>query len=63
MNLPTIKSARALKPHRVEVIWSTGRIDEVDVSAALMAHASLAPALEKSRFNEVAPGEWGHSLS
>ena len=63
MKLPTIKSARALRPHRVEVIWSTGRIDEVDLSAALQAHDSLAPALRKARFVAVAPGEWGHSLS
>lgn len=63
MKLPTIKSTRALKPHRVEVIWSTGRIDKVDVSAVLKAHASLAPALKNARFAKVAPGEWGHSLS
>ena len=63
MKLPTIKSARALAPHRVEVIWSTGRIDKLDVGAALKAHASLAPALKKPRFARVAPGEWGHCLS
>lgn len=63
MKLPTIKAARALAPHRVEVIWSTGRIDKVNVGAALKAHASLAPALKKARFATVVPGEWGHSLS
>lgn len=63
MKLPVIKSARALTAHKVEVIWSTGKIDKLDVSAALRAHASLAPALKKPRFNNVAPGEWGHSLS
>jgi len=63
MKLPTIKSARALSAHRVEVIWSTGRIDKVDVGAALKAHASLAPALKKARFGAVTSGEWGHSLS
>ena len=63
MKLPTIKAARSLGPYRVEVIWSTGRIDEVDVGVALKAHASLAPARKKSRFAAVAPGEWGHSLS
>ncbi len=63
MKLPAIKSARALAPHKVEVIWSTGRIDKLDVGAALKAHASLAPALKKPRFAKVAAGEWGHSLS
>ena len=55
MKLPTIKAARALAPHRVEVIWSTGRIDKVNVGAALKAHASLAPALKKARFATVVP--------
>lgn len=63
MKLPTIKAARALALHQVEVIWSTGRIDKVDVGAALKAHGSLAPALKKPRFVAVEPGEWGHSLS
>ena len=63
MKLPTIKSARSLALHRVEVIWSTGRIDKVDVGAALKGHASLAPALKKARFIKVATGQWGHSLT
>ena len=63
MKLPTIKSARALKQYQVEVIWSTGRIDQVDVGESLKAHASLAPARRKARFAAVKPGEWGHSLS
>ena len=63
MKLPSIKSARALAPYQVEVIWSTGRIDKIDVSAALKAHVALAPARRKARFAKVAPGEWGHSLS
>ena len=63
MKLPTIKSARAMAPYRVEVIWSTGRIDKVDVGAALKAHSSLAPALKKTRFGAVESGEWGHSIS
>lgn len=63
MRLPTIRSARALSPHRVEVVWSTGRIDRIDVRAALKAHRSLAPALRKDRFAAVRPGEWGHSLT
>ena len=63
MKLPIIKSARALAPYQVEVIWSTGRIDKIDVGAALKAHAALAPARRKARFATVAPGEWGHSLS
>lgn len=63
MKLPAIKSVRPLNAHRVEVIWSTGRIDKVDMGAALKAHASLAPALRKARFRTVAAGEWGHSLS
>ena len=63
MKLPTIKSAQALTAHQVEVTWSTGRNDKIDVKAALKAHASLAPALKKARFASVAPGEWGHSLS
>ena len=63
MKLPTIKSARALPPHRVEVVWSTGRIDRVDLRTALKAHRSLAPALKRARFIAVRPGEWGHSLS
>ena len=41
MKLPTIKSARSLALHRVEVIWSTGRIDKVDVGAALKGHAGF----------------------
>jgi DNA-binding XRE family transcriptional regulator len=63
MKLPTIRSARALAPFRVEVVWSTGRIDRIDVRAALKAHRSLAPALRKTRFATVQPGQWGHSLS
>jgi DNA-binding XRE family transcriptional regulator len=63
MKLPTIRSARAFSPHRVEVVWSTGRVDRIDVRAALKAHRSLAPALRKARFAAVRPGEWGHSLS
>ena len=63
MKLPTLRSARALSPHRVEVVWSTGRIDRVDLRAALEAHRSLAPALRKDRFVTVRPGEWGHSLT
>ena len=63
MKLPTIKAARALTQYQVEVIWSTGRIDYVDVGEALKAHASLAPARRKARFAAVKPGEWGHSLS
>ena len=63
MKLPAIRSARALAPHRVEVVWSTGRIDRIDVRAALKSHRSLAPALRKTRFAAVRPGEWGHSLS
>lgn len=63
MKLPTIKSARPLARHQVEVIWSTCRIDKVYVGAALKAHRSLAPALKKPRFVAVAPGEWGHCLS
>ena len=63
MKLPTIKSARSLALHRLEVIWSTGRIDKVDVGAALKGHASLAPALKKARFIKVATGQWGHSLT
>ena len=41
MKLPTIKSARSLALHRLEVIWSTGRIDKVDVGAALKGHAGF----------------------
>jgi DNA-binding XRE family transcriptional regulator len=63
VKLPTIKSVRALKPHRVEVVWSTGRIDHIDVRAALKAHRSLSAALRKERFAAVRPGEWGHSLT
>ncbi len=63
MKLPTIKSARALKQYQVEVIWSTGRIDQVDVGEALKEHTALAPARRKARFATVKPGEWGHSLS
>lgn len=63
MKLPTIKAVRALKRHQVEVIWSTGRIDRVDVGEALKAHASLAPARRQARFAAVKPGEWGHCLS
>ncbi|MSQ73151.1 MAG: hypothetical protein EXR27_17980 [Betaproteobacteria bacterium] len=63
MKLPTIKAARALAAHRVEVLWSTGRIDKVDVGSALKANPSLAPALRQSRFARVTPGEWGHCLS
>lgn len=63
MKLPTIKSARALKPHRVEVAWSTGRIDRIDVRAALGGHRSLAAALKQPRFAKAHPGEWGHSIS
>lgn len=63
MKLPVIKSARALRPHQVEVPWSTGRIDCIDLRAALKAHRSLAPALKPARFAALKAGEWGHSLS
>ena len=63
MKLPTVKSVRALRPHRVEVVWSTGRVDRIDVRAALQAHRSLAAALKQPRFAKVQPGEWGHSIS
>ncbi len=63
MKLPTIKSARALKQYQVEVFWSTGRIDQVDVGDALKPHATLAPARRQARFGAVKPGEWGHCLS
>lgn len=63
MKLPTIKSARALEKHRVEIVWSTGQVNQIDVAAALKAHRSLAPALKRPRFATVTAGEWGHSLS
>ena len=63
MKLPTIQSVRALPSHRVEVVWSTGRIDRIDLRIALKAHRSLAPALTRARFAAVRRGEWGHSLS
>lgn len=63
MKLPTVKTARALGLHRIEVVWSTGRIDRIDVRAALKGHRSLAAALKNPRFAAVHPGEWGHSIS
>ena len=63
MKLPTIQSVRALPSHRVEVVWSTGRIDRIDLRIALKAHRSLAPALTRARFAAVRRGEGGHSLS
>ena len=63
MKLPTIKSAQALDGHQVEVVWSSGRTDCIDLRAALDAHRSLAPAKKRARFVKVQPGEWGHSLS
>lgn len=63
MKLPTIKSARALRPCQVEVLWSTGRIDRIDLRAALKSNRSLAPALKPARFAALKSGEWGHSLS
>ena len=63
MKLPAIKSVRALQSHHVEMIWSAGRLDQIDPGAALKAHASLAPVPNKARFAEVAPDESGHALS
>ena len=48
MKLPTIRSARALSPHRVEVIWSTRRIDRIDVRAALKVMVGFIESLSEN---------------
>ena len=64
MDMPRIARVKVLRPaFAVEVTWTTGLIDCIDLTSPIQAQRGLMALRKPATFRQVAVGEGGHSLT
>ena len=64
MNTLRIARVKVLKPSfTVEITWTTGNSDRINLSSSIQARRGLAALRELTTFRKVVVGEGGHSLT
>ena len=64
MDMPRIARVKVLRPaFAVEVTWTTGVIDCIDLTSPIQTRRAFAPLRDTTTFRQVAVGEGGHSLT